>query len=147
MDKILEVIECSESSDTERFVVMLEEGIANSELTLLNNFKKSTTKQAHERRLKKAEKEHNKASKKAKAKKGGKKPQDDVDSLSLLIQQKSQDRKRKMDDILESMEKKALKGHHEKVEEQGDLPTDDEFNKLQEKLMKRQSKKQKQGKA
>ncbi|KAI8889216.1 DnaJ-domain-containing protein [Backusella circina FSU 941] len=143
MEKILSVIEGSEDIDVERFVVIIKEGIANSELKLFAKFEKSITKEAHEKRLKKIEKETKKAMKMKKTKKSKKEQEkDDIGSLALLMQQRNQERASKMNDIFESMEKKALKRQYdddnEEEVEQGDLPNDEEFNKIQERLIKRQ---------
>lgn len=139
MGSILEIVECSTAKDGERFENIIRDAIKEGIVPTFKMFEKSVGHREHEKRIMKElkeEKEFQKLQEKEKNKK-------EESSLLALIQKNAQNRQCKMNSIIESIETTA-RGKTEKrkrgIEEVCDLPSDEEFFKLQEKMFKKQKK-------
>ncbi|CEJ04716.1 hypothetical protein G6F70_004932 [Rhizopus microsporus] len=137
MDDILQVIECSVAEDGMRFEKMIREAIEQNQVPTFKKFEKTTTAKAHEKRIKDESKQRADFDKQA---------AEDMDSLARAIQKRNKDRQNKMESIISSIEvKEKAKSGKKRGHDQVDpgMPTDEEFARIQEQMMKR-SKKNKQ---
>jgi DnaJ family protein C protein 9 len=139
MDSILEIVECSTAKDGERFEKIIREAIKEESVPIFKGFEKSVTPKEHEKRIKKELKEEQEFHKHQEKEKNKEDP-----SLLTLIQKNAQNRQAKMNSIIESIEASAAaKGKKEKKKrgiQQVDMPSEEEFLKLQEKMFKKQKK-------
>ncbi|GAN09847.1 conserved hypothetical protein [Mucor ambiguus] len=138
MGSILDTIECSTAADGERFKKMILSAINDKNLPHYELFDKTTTPKAHKKRLDTEKKEEAKFLKRQendkKEKKPEKKSNDEDTSLLALIQSRAKERIAKMDSIIDSIEQKQK---HGKKRKQPDMPSEEEFLKLQSKLFKK----------
>jgi DnaJ family protein C protein 9 len=147
MDKILEVVECSTGYDSERFEKIIREAIKDKTVSLFKLFDTTTTLKAHQKRIekeRKAEEEFEKVQKEDNKKKENKKKkkEDSTPSLMEMIQSRAIERHAKMNSIIESLEaeaaQKTSKGKKRKQAEE--MPSEEDFLKLQEKMLKKSKK-------
>ncbi|KAG2195117.1 hypothetical protein INT47_006981 [Mucor saturninus] len=147
MDKILQVVECSDASDGQRFEKIIRAAIKEKTVALLKSFETTTTAKAHQIRLD-AEKKRALGYEvrcKEKKEKGTGSP-----SFMDLIQQRSKERHAKMNRIIESIESAAKdeaaedegKGRKRKRREEESMPSEEEFLKLQESMFKNKKSKE-----
>lgn len=138
MDNILGTVECSTAVDGERFKKMIRLAINNKTVPNYELFDKTTTSKAHQKRLdaeKKEEAAFLRRQENDKKKKASEKKDDDGDSsLLALIQNRAKERHAKMDSIIDSIEQKQKRG---KKRKEPDMPSEEEFLKLQSKLFKK----------
>lgn len=136
MDHILQSVECSTAIDGERFEKIIRAAIDEESLPVFKAFDKTTTSKAHQKRIdleKKEELSFLKQQEKDKKKKNvQKQKKDDDSSLLAMIQNRSKERHAKMNSIIDSIEEK-----HGKKRKEPDMPSEEEFLKLQAKLFKK----------
>ncbi|KAI7895366.1 uncharacterized protein EV154DRAFT_495759 [Mucor mucedo] len=140
MDKILQVVECSDASDGQRFEKIIRAAIKEKTVTLLKSFETTTTAKAHQIRL---DAEKKRALDYEVRCKGKKEKETGSSSLTDLIQQRSKERHAKMNRIIESIESAAKdeaaedkgKGRKRKIRDDS-MPSEEEFLKLQESMFK-----------
>lgn len=138
MGKILDTIECSTAVDGKRFEKMIRLAIDDKTVPNYELFDKTTTAKAHKKRLdteKKEEISFLRQQGNDKKKKASEKKDDNGDSsLLALMQNRAKERHAKMDSIIDSIEQKEKGG---KKRKQPDMPSEEEFLKLQSKLFKK----------
>jgi DnaJ family protein C protein 9 len=136
MDHILQSVECSTAIDGERFEKIVRAAIDEKSVPVFKAFDKTTTSKAHQKRIdleKKEELSFSKQQEKEKKKKNTQKQEmDDGSSLLAMIQNRSKERHAKMNSIIDSIEEK-----HGKKRKEPDMPSEEEFLKLQAKLFKK----------
>ncbi|KAI8645861.1 hypothetical protein BD408DRAFT_474281 [Parasitella parasitica] len=135
MDHILQSVECSSAADGERFAKMIRAAIDEKAVPIFRIFNKTTTSQAHQRRIDAEKKEaavFAKQQEKDKKKKKQSKTAQDDSSLLALIQNRSKERNAKMNSIIDSIE-----GKYGKKRKEPDMPSEEEFLKLQAKMFKK----------
>lgn len=140
MDRMLLFIEHSTAKDGPRYEKIVLEAIKEKKVPEYKNFSNSTTKEAHKKRIAEEEKERAQFDKKRAAENKA----DEESSLLQLIQQKSKDRQAKMNSIIDSIEASTKKKSGKKRQQEepvGGLPSEEEFQKLQEKLFSKKQKK------
>jgi DnaJ family protein C protein 9 len=148
MDKILEVVECSTAEDGERFAEIIKKAIKSKLVPSFKSFETTTTPQTHKKRIEKAKKaeiEFEKAEQKKKKGKAKTEKEEESDLLAL-IQARNKDRHANMNSIIESIEAEAKAkkgGKKRKQKEVDDMPSEEEFLKLQESLFNKKGKKSK----
>jgi DnaJ family protein C protein 9 len=139
MGSILEIVECSTAKDGGRFEKIIREAIKEGTVPVFKGFEKSATPKEHEKRIKKELKEEQEFLKHQEKEKKEEKP-----SLLALIQKNAQNRQAKMNSIIESIEASSAgdkKGKRKReVKQVDDMPSEEEFLKLQEQLFKKQKK-------
>lgn len=137
MDHILQSVECSTAIDGERFEKLIRTAIDEESVPVFKAFDKTTTSKAHQKRIdveKKEESAFSKQQEKDKKKKNTQKQEekDDDSSLLAMIQNRSKERHAKMNSIIDSIEEK-----HGKKRKEPEMPSEEEFLKLQAKLFKK----------
>ncbi|KAG0170003.1 hypothetical protein DFQ28_002598 [Apophysomyces sp. BC1034] len=128
MNKILNYVECSTEEDGPRLTKIIRKAIDEKEVETYINFAKTTTSAAHKERIKQAKKNAEAFDRQHKTEKKD-------ESLKALIMARHTDRKQRMDDVIESLAEKAGKKRKRAVAE--DEPSEEEFQKIQERLLKR----------
>ncbi|RCI02339.1 hypothetical protein CU098_005681 [Rhizopus stolonifer] len=127
MDKILTMIECSSASDCPRFEKMIREAIKKKEVVLHKKLNPTTTEKAQQARLKKEAREQ--------AEFDAQQNEKEEDGLAALIQQRNKDRQARMDSIIDTLANSEKKKGKKRKQE--DMPSEEEFQQLQEKLFKK----------
>ncbi|KAL9544210.1 hypothetical protein PS6_008882 [Mucor atramentarius] len=131
MDNILQMVECSTAVDGERFEKMIRLAIDNKTMPLYKAFDKTTTSKAHQKRMDAEKKEEAAFLRRQKVDKK-KEKEDEDSSLLALIQNRAKERHAKMNSIIDSIEQK-----HGKKRKEPDMPSEEEFLKLQSKMFKK----------
>ncbi|KAG1142180.1 hypothetical protein G6F37_006816 [Rhizopus arrhizus] len=137
MTKMLTVIECSTAEDGIRFEKMIKEAIDQGKIPLLKSFKKSTTPEAHQKRIAVEHKQREEFEKTE--------GRQSMNSLIESIQNKATERQGRLDSIIKSIEQKQGNKSRKKRSNMSmdpGLPSEEEFAKLQEKLFKRSKNKE-----
>ncbi|KAI9276292.1 Alpha/Beta hydrolase protein [Sporodiniella umbellata] len=130
MSKILNVIEGSTAEDGRRFTETIKKAIQEHKLTLLKHFEQTTSDSAHTKRIQKEKMENERFAKLEKAK--------SENSLIKALQDSAKSRQTRFSSIIDSIEAKndtKLKNKRKRKEPAPDLPSEEEFAKLQEKLI------------
>lgn len=136
---MLTFIEHSTAKDGPRYEKIILEAIKENKVPEYKCFYSATTKEAHQARIDKEEKEQAAFDKnQAKKNKKNKKEKEEDTSLLELIQQRAKNRQANMTSIIESIEEKSGKKRKQATD---DLPSEEEFQKLQEKLFSKKQKK------
>ncbi|KAI9362336.1 hypothetical protein BD770DRAFT_408139 [Pilaira anomala] len=139
MDRILQVIECSSAVDGERFEKLIREAIKEKKMTRFPIFDTTTTPKAHKKRIEDDKKRIEEYDKRQKEKE----KDDDSSSLMELIKQRQKTRHANMNSIIESIEASAKKpvGKGKKRKQEADnMPSEEEFLKLQQSMFKKSKK-------
>ncbi|EPB85519.1 hypothetical protein HMPREF1544_07702 [Mucor circinelloides 1006PhL] len=131
MDNILQMVECSTAVDGERFEKIIRSAIDNKTVPLHKAFDKTTTSKAHKKRMD-AEKKEEAAFLRRQKDDKKKEKEDEDSSLLALIQNRAKERHAKMNSIIDSIEQK-----HGKKRKEPDMPSEEEFLKLQSKMFKK----------
>lgn len=131
MDNILQIVECSTAVDGERFEKIIRSAIDNKTVPLHKAFDKTTTSKAHKKRMD-AEKKEEAAFLRRQKDDKKKEKEDEDSSLLALIQNRAKERHAKMNSIIDSIEQK-----HGKKRKEPDMPSEEEFLKLQSKMFKK----------
>ena len=149
MDGILSHVECSELTDGERLAEIIQKAIDRGDATILKEFKSTTTAKAHRARAK----QHQRQIKEWNAKQGQENENKDGDkSLLALIQARSKERAAKLDALADniaartassSSSNKGGKKRTKRQIESEEGPSEEEFQKIQERLMKNKRQKTK----
>ncbi|KAK4515548.1 uncharacterized protein ATC70_010498 [Mucor velutinosus] len=142
MGNILDTVECSTAVDGERFKKMIRSAINDKTVPHYELFDKTTTPREHQKRLdaeKKEEAAFLKRQKNDKKQKTPEKKDDGEDgSLLALIQNRAKERNAKMNSIIDSIEQKQKqKQKRGKKRKEPDMPSEEEFLKLQSKMFKK----------
>ncbi|CDH53591.1 domain-containing protein [Lichtheimia corymbifera JMRC:FSU:9682] len=150
MDRILSHVECSELTDGERLAEIIQKAIDRGDATTLKEFKSTTTAKAHRARAK----QHQRQVKEWNAKHGQKNEKKDGDqSLLALIQARNKERAAKLDALADSIAartaeassstSKGGKKRNKRQAEAEEGPSEEEFQKIQERLMENKRRKAK----
>ncbi|EIE79339.1 hypothetical protein RO3G_04044 [Rhizopus delemar RA 99-880] len=116
---------------------MIKEAIDQGKIPLLKSFKKSTTPEAHQKRIAVEHKQREEFEKTE--------GRQSMNSLIESIQNKATERQGRLDSIIKSIEQKQGNKSRKKRSNMSmdpDLPSEEEFAKLQEKLFKRSKNKE-----
>ncbi|CEP19313.1 hypothetical protein [Parasitella parasitica] len=136
MDRILQSVECSSAVDGERFEKLIRTAVEEKAVPIFRAFDKSTTPQAHQKRIVTEQKEaaafEKQQAKDKKKNKEESKTTDDDSSLLALIQNRAKERNAKMNSIIDSIEEK-----HGRKRKELNMPSEEEFLKLQSKMFKK----------
>lgn len=147
MDRILSHVECSELTDGERLAEIIQKAIDRGDATMLKEFKSTTTAKAHRARAK----QHQRQLKEWNAKQGQENEKKDGDaSLLALIQARNKERAAKLDALADNIAARAAeassstkKGGKKRTKQLDEGPSEEEFQKIQEQLMKNKKRKTK----
>lgn len=140
MGAILDTVECSTAVDGTRFETMIRAAISDKTVPHFEQFDKTTTSEAHQKRLDAEKKEEaaflrrQQANEKKQNKSEKKVDNDKEPSLLALIQNRAKERNAKMNSIIDSIEQKQKRGKKRKEPE---MPSEEEFLKLQSKMFKK----------
>ncbi|KAI8138924.1 hypothetical protein BJV82DRAFT_628434 [Fennellomyces sp. T-0311] len=135
MNRILEVVECSDATDGERFADIIKAAVKEKQVGSFPAFAKTTTQKAHQRRLKEQKKHQDEFEKQNKSEK---KKDSGVDDLKALIQARQMNRVSRLDAMVDQLAQKAGKSKPGKSKRANDdQPTEEEFQRIQAEMMKR----------
>ncbi|CAO3683587.1 unnamed protein product [Rhizopus stolonifer] len=132
MSNILEVMEGSTAKDGTRFEKIIREAIDQQTVSMLSYFEKTTKPSAHKKRVQREAKEKARFTAFEKSK--------SETSLVQAIQNNTKARQERFDSIINDIETKHDKKSKNKrkyQEAEPELPSEEEFAKLQEKLFKK----------
>ncbi|KAJ8660741.1 hypothetical protein O0I10_003384 [Lichtheimia ornata] len=151
MDRILSHVECSELTDGERLAEIIQKAIDRGDATTLKEFKSTTTAKAHRARAK----QHQRQLKEWERRQKKEKKEEGDQSLLALIQARNKERAAKLDALADNIAARAAeassssstnKGGKKRTKRQAEAeegPSEEEFQKIQERLMENKRRKAK----
>lgn len=137
MDHILNYVECCTAKDGERFAQIIQKAIDEKKVPKYKAFAKTTTLAAHRKRIQNEEKQQAEFDKR-RADASTNKKDDSTEALQALIRARQQSRMEAVIDSIISKEKKASK--RKQLAEEPE-PTEEEFQRARERVLKKQKQK------
>lgn len=145
MDKILTFVECSKAKDGERFAEIIQEAIRAKKVPRYPAFARTTTAEAHRKRIEEEERREKRWDEQQK--KRGQSSDNKEDSLQALIAARQKDRASRLDAVIDSIaskeKSKSKKRKHDELDGPDNLPSEEEFQRIQAELTKNKNKNKK----
>ncbi|KAL1929289.1 hypothetical protein VTP01DRAFT_2348 [Rhizomucor pusillus] len=145
MDKILTFVECSKAKDGERFAEIIQEAIRAKKVPRYPAFARTTTAEAHRKRIEEEERREKQWDEQQK--KRCQSSDNKEDSLQALIAARQKDRASRLDAVIDSIaskeKSKSKKRKHDELDGPDNLPSEEEFQRIQAELTKNKNKNKK----